>query len=132
MVNPLTTSTSTMQQGLATFYYCTFPVSLSFLFRYLNIICAIMFVCTVAPRMPHPPCNLPLFVVTVPPPQGGGSLCERGNEARILGCHMTATLQAIGHCPHCSKSVPNVALSSPSLCEGGGGGGRLHHKPVAL
>ena len=23
-------------------------------------------------------------------------------------------LQTIGHCPHCSKSVPNVALSSPS------------------
>ena len=35
-----------------------------------------------------------------------------GNEARTLGYHMTPALQAIGHCPHCSKSVPNIALSS--------------------
>ena len=37
-----------------------------------------------------------------------------GDEARILGFHMTPALQAIGHCPLYSKSVPNVALSSPS------------------
>ena len=45
--------------------------------------------------------------------QGGGGV-SGGNEARILGYNMTPALQAIGHCPHCSKSVPNVALSSPS------------------
>ena len=48
------------------------------------------------------------------PHQGSGLSQVGGNEAQILGNHMTPTLQAIGHCPHCSKSVPKVALRSPS------------------
>ena len=44
----------------------------------------------------------------------GVARARGGDGAGILGYHMTPALQATGHCPHCSKSVPNVALSSPS------------------
>ena len=34
--------------------------------------------------------------------RSGGGTGGGGDEARILGYHMTPALQAIGHCPHCS------------------------------